>query len=139
MNHDHTTPVHHIDWWFKNSDYWISHSHCVLYDPVVIFLDTWGNILVGISYMLIPVLLVRLILGMWFGMSSPLKSLIVHGSVFVLLCGFTHFVHAWNWSHTSYSLQAILELIAGVVSIWFTARLFFFIRGRKWEAEQVPS
>lgn len=132
MNHDHSH--HHIDLWFQNSQFWAPHAHCVLYDPAIIFLDFWGNILVGTSYLLIPMLLLRLILGMWSQMTSPLKGLIIHGSAFVFLCGTTHFVHAWNWTHADYALQAMLELITGIVSIWFTFNLFFFIRNRKWEA-----
>jgi hypothetical protein len=129
MTHDH-----HIDLWFKDSEYYMEHAHCVLYDPVIIFLDFWGNILVGTSYLLIPLLLLRLILGMWYRLSPPLKGLIVHGSIFVFLCGTTHFVHAWNWYNASYALQSILELATGIVSVWFTFSLFFFIRGRKWES-----
>lgn len=128
------THEHHIDLWFRDSDMFMPHAHCVLYDPAIIFLDFWGNILVGASYLLIPLLLLRLILGVWYGMTPPLKGLIVHGAIFVFLCGTTHFVHAWNWTHASYALQAILELVTGIVSVWFTLSLFLFIRKRKWES-----
>jgi hypothetical protein len=132
MTHEHHQ--HHIDLWFQNYPSWVPHAHCVLYDPAIIFLDFWGNILVGVSYMLITAFLYRLILGMWIVMPSQFRPLIIHGGAFVFLCGLTHFVHAWNWYHASYALQSILELVTGVVSIWFTFSLFFFIRGRKWES-----
>lgn len=130
---DHNSHIAgHFDLWFKNSEFWSPHSHCVLYDPAVIFLDFWGNIMVGVAYFLIPMLLFRLIIGMWKEMKNPLKALIVHGAIFVFLCGSTHFIHAYNWSHTQYALQAIFEIVTGMVSMWFAIRLFFFIRGRKW-------
>lgn len=131
MTHDHSP--NNIDLWFRNSEYFQPHAHCVLYDPVVMNMDRFGNILVGISYLLIPLFLSRLVLGMWRTMAKPFRPLIIHGATFVLLCGMTHFLHAWNWTHTNYAEQAILEGITGIVSIWFAIRLLFFIRHRSWE------
>jgi hypothetical protein len=130
---DHSTHIQgQFDLWFKNSEQWAPHSHCVLYDPAVIFLDKWGNIMVGLAYVLIPLFLLRLTLGMWREINPPTKLLIVHGAVFVLLCGSTHFVHAYNWTNTQYALQAMLEIVTGIISLWFAWRLFFYIRNRKW-------
>ena len=131
MNHHHHASGS-IDLWFRNSDYWQSHAHCVLYDPAVIFLDKWGNIMVGVAYLLIPLLLNRLLLGMWHELRTS-RKLILHGAVFVLLCGSTHFVHAWNWTHTNYAEQAILEIVTGVVSMAFVCHLFLFIRRQTWK------
>lgn len=130
MNHEHE---HHVELWFSNSGFWSPHAHCVLYDPAIIFLDFWGNVMVGTAYLLIPALLCRLILGMWNHMAPAMKGLVIHGSIFVLLCGTTHFLHAYNWSNTAYVQQAFLEIITGIVSLWFVVSLFFFIRKRKWE------
>jgi chemotaxis family two-component system sensor kinase Cph1 len=131
MNHSHHEPGS-FDIWFKNSEMWQSHAHCVLYDPVIIFLDFWGNIMVGLAYLIIPALLARLIVGMWRQLKA-FRKLILHGAVFVLLCGSTHFIHAWNWSGTAYAEQAILELLTGVISMLFVSHLFLFIRRRAWE------
>lgn len=118
--------------WFENADYYMPHSHCVLGDPVVIWLDFVGNIMVGLAYLIIPALLARLIVGMWWQLKA-FRKLILHGAVFVLLCGSTHFIHAWNWSGTAYAEQAVLEILTGVISMLFVSHLFLFIRRRAWE------
>lgn len=133
MSHHHHHESGSFNFWFQSSEYWSPHAHCVLYDPGVIFLDFWGNIMVGIAYMLTPLLLMRLIIGMWREMTPSTKGMTVHLALFVLLCGTTHFIHAYNWHHAAYVMQAIFEIITGIVSLWFTLRLFFFIRHRKWE------
>lgn len=130
MTHDHHSGT--LNLWFQNSELWMEHSHCVLYDPGVIFLDFWGNIMVGATYMAIPLLLLRLILGMWHEMSATTKGMTIHLAVFVLLCGLTHFIHAYNWTHTAYTEQAALEILTGVISLSFAYRLFFYIRHRRW-------
>lgn len=118
---------------FIHSEHYMEHAHCVMYDRPLILFDQMGNIMVGLSYVLIPILMLRLILGMWEGLTNSSKALIVHGAAFVLLCGLTHFLTAWNWHNTWYVTQALLQLLTGVVSLAFAIRLFLFIRGRKWE------
>jgi hypothetical protein len=133
MDHDHHSQ--HVtgsyDLWFRNSEYWQSHGHCVLYDPIIIFLDFWGNIMVGMAYLLIPMMLATTILKMWWELQA-FRKLILHGALFVLLCGTTHFIHAWNWTHKNYAEQAILEILTGLVSMAFVLHLFLFIRWQKW-------
>jgi hypothetical protein len=132
MDHDHSQHVTgSYDLWFRNSEYWQSHGHCVLYDPIIIFLDFWGNIMVGMAYLLIPMMLATTILKMWWELQA-FRKLILHGALFVLLCGTTHFIHAWNWTHKNYAEQAILEILTGLVSMAFVLHLFLFIRWQKW-------
>jgi hypothetical protein len=132
MDHDHSQHVTgSYELWFRNSEYWQSHGHCVLYDPIIIFLDFWGNIMVGMAYLLIPMMLATTILKMWWELQA-FRKLILHGALFVLLCGTTHFIHAWNWTHKNYAEQAILEILTGLVSMAFVLHLFLFIRWQKW-------
>lgn len=124
MTHEHR---------FDYSLFWLPHWHCVANDPAVIAMDAIGNILTALSYMLIPALMLRIIVGIWFFINKSTKALIVHGSVFIFLCGWTHIISTVNWWKTYYGLQSWTVMLTGIVSLWFVGRLFFFIRNRAWE------
>lgn len=118
---------------FKGAENFMPHQHCVLNNPYVIALDSIGSILTGISYMLIPLCLARMIIGMWKILPRPAKDLIMHAGAFIFFCGITHFLDVWNWWHNDYHVSAAMKAVTGGISISFAVRIFFFIRNRGWE------
>lgn len=124
MSHEHH---------FDPSLFWVPHFHCVANDPVVIAMDAAGNIATALAYMLIPMLLMRTVVGMWAVISKPTRSLIVHGAAFIFLCGCTHIMNTVNWWRTYYSLQGWVVMLTGIVSLWFVVKLYLYVRDSKWE------
>ena len=109
------------------SIYWMPHRHCVLDDKTVILFDTAGNLLVALASLLIPVILLYACGRFWKSAAPALRELLFHAACFVLLCGFTHLVHVWNWWNTNYTLESGAQIITGLVSIAFVVRIYGFI------------
>lgn len=113
-----------------NSELWMPHAHCVLYDLRLILLSLVGNILTATAYFLIPFFLG---MGTWRLRSLLHKSeqgLFFHGAVFIGFCGSTHVMEAWNWFHHNYWIEAIIVLATGLISVSFVFRLRRFIKRR---------
>ncbi len=136
MEHHHAEQIWNTSWLFPFSDHWQNHGHCVLYNKYIIAFDSIGSILTGLSYMIIPMLLARVIIGMWTILPRAAKALIMHAGAFIFFCGTTHFIDVWNWWHNDYHVSAMAKVLTGFVSISFAGRIFFFIRDRGWEVPQ---
>lgn len=138
MNHEHH--IEHSSWFqlFPFQEYWQNHAHCVLYNKYIIAFDTFGGVLTGVTYMLIPLLLARVIIAGWKFLSDPSKRLLLHGGAFIFLCGTTHFLDVWNWWHNDYHISALAKAVTGGVSAAFVWRIFQFIRYEDWKTPTDP-
>jgi hypothetical protein len=139
MNAMHTHHEPHIrEGIFPYLDYWLDHGHCVYYNKYIIAFDSFGGILTGLTYLLIPVLLARLVIGNWQALSVKSKGLLMHGGAFILFCGLTHFIDVWNWWHNDYHIAALAKAITGGISAGFVWRTFWFIRNEDWNNPTNP-
>ena len=91
------------------------HGHCYLWKPVLVWLMASSDLLIFLSYMAIPV-----ILGVFYFKSNrkiPFDWVFIAFGLFIVLCGFTHFMEIWNIWNTSYWFAGYLKLVTAIVSV----------------------
>jgi hypothetical protein len=108
----------------------ISRDHCLLGRPELIWPAFFGDLLFGVAYMLIPLMLWCLTRRFVFGRSLKLVLLVYAG--FIFLCGATHILDAilmFRAHPTLVFLDVWLRLIGGVFSV-FSAAVTLLAAGR---------
>lgn len=113
---------------FKNSEYWMDHSHCVLNDPVVISLHVVGDVATAISYLLIPTAAVWTSWRFRAKATSELRALLLHLAAFVLACSGTHIMETVTWWTPAYGLSALVKILCGIVSLSFVWRMWRYLK-----------
>ena len=72
------------------------HGHCYLWTPALVWLQVISNGLIGLSYVAISATLGVLIARV---RDLPFKAIYAAFGVFIISCGFTHFMDIWViWS-----------------------------------------
>jgi signal transduction histidine kinase len=93
------------------SDMFMPHGHCYFWDPGVLWLQVASNTLIGASYVAIAATLAYLVSRI---RDIPFKTMYVAFGVFIVTCGFTHFLDVWViWSPDYYfdgSVRAVTAL-----------------------------
>ncbi|HQT76075.1 MAG: hypothetical protein B7Z80_13060 [Rhodospirillales bacterium 20-64-7] len=99
------------------------HGICLLWDPALLWLHATSDLLIGISYYVIPLGLAWLTIrrrDLIFGWMFWLFAL------FILACGTTHFMDVWVLWHPDYGVQGLLKAFTAVASV-LTASLLWVI------------
>ena len=102
---------------FFNSDGFMPHGHCFLFQPSILRLQVSSNAVVAIAYYSIPLSL------LYFARKRqdlPFKGLFYLFGSFILLCGTTHVMDIWVIWHPDYAFQGIIIALTAFASI-FTA------------------
>lgn len=97
------------------------HGHCYLWKPEILWLNVASDIVIGIAYFTIPVVLVALLIKR--NQDIPHANLLGLFGAFILLCGFTHVVGILVVWHPLYEFQGWVKLVTAVVSIFTAIRL----------------
>lgn len=90
------------------------HGYCYLWNTGLVWLHVVSDVLIALAYFTIPVTLV------WFVRKRrdlPFSWMFVLFGVFIVACGSTHVMEAWNLWHANYWLAGILKAITAAVSI----------------------
>src|SRR5688572_7769484 len=99
---------------------WIPHGHAFAWYPPVLFGTVVGNLSIGIAYMVIPA---------WLAYSLRKRPGLFPGHFaacflsFIFCCGVGHFLIVWNLWHAWYGVQALWDMVTGIVSIGTAAGL----------------
>jgi len=99
--------------WFSTSGF-MPHGHCYLWTPTLLWMHLGSDVLIGISYLVIPVGLYML------RRRRPdleFSWLFLSFSLFIVACGFTHWMMAWDIWHAEYWLEGALKLLTAALSI----------------------
>jgi PAS domain S-box-containing protein len=97
------------------------HGFCLLWRPALISLHVVSDIVIGLSYYVIPVALGYFVLK---------RSDIDFGwifwmfAAFILACGTTHFFDVWTLWHPDYGIQGLVKAITAAVSLMTAAMLW---------------
>ena len=100
--------------WLLDSDSYMPHGHCYLWQPGVLWLHVVADGLIAASYLAIPAILYYFVkrrrheIPYWW---MP----VLFGS-FILLCGTTHGLGIWTIWNPDYRLDGAVKLVTGVVS-----------------------
>jgi signal transduction histidine kinase len=90
------------------------HGHCYLWTPSMVWLQVLTNGIIGLSYVAISATLVDFMRKVE---ELPLRFLYVAFGVFIIACGFTHFMDVWVIWQPRYWLDGGLRAITALASV----------------------
>jgi len=98
------------------------HGHCYLWRPELVWLHTSSDLIVALSYFLIPFSLFQIVRKR---RDLTFNWMILMFVIFILACGCTHLMEVWNIWHAEYRLSGLIKAITAVASI---VTAFFMFR-----------
>ena len=98
----------------------VSHSYCLMFDPLVIWVMIASNSLIAAAYFAIPVLIVRLVGRK---MHMLLHSFTIAFAVFIFSCGTGHVMDVVVLYYPAYWLQNLVNSITAITSVYTAAML----------------
>lgn len=108
---------------FENSSAFMPHGHCYFWLPGLLWLHVVSDILIGLAYAGISLILVLLVRKI----RLPFGPLAVAFGLFIGLCGLTHFMAVWTVWHPDYWLAGMIKGATAAASV-ATATGLFYIR-----------
>jgi PAS domain S-box-containing protein len=95
-------------------------ANCYMWDPRIVWLHVITDALIGLSYYLIPVILIYFIRK---HRNLPFNWIFWMFAGFILACGTTHLMEIWNIWHGDYVLAGVIKAITAVLSVLTAAML----------------
>src|SRR2546428_811474 len=86
----------------------MSHGHCYLWKPEIVWLHVVSDVLITLAYFSIPVILVYFVRKR---SDLPFNWMFLMFGAFILGCGTTHAMEVWTVWHGTYRLAGIIKLI----------------------------
>ncbi|MFS8067243.1 MAG: ATP-binding protein [Byssovorax sp.] len=103
-----------------SSDF-MPHGHCYFWRPELVWLEVITNLSIGLAYISISITLASLIRRV---RGIPFQWVYLAFGVFIITCGFTHFMDVWVIWRPTYWLDGLLRAVTAVASVG-TAVLIF--------------
>lgn len=102
---------------------WMPRAHCVADNPIVMFIHIFAELLIGVSYFSIPVMLLYLARkkAEFFRQYRPVILLFAS---FIFLCGTTHLVGILMFWYPVYWIDGAIKIVTGIVSLFTAITLF---------------
>jgi signal transduction histidine kinase len=97
------------------SDQFMPHATCYLRNPKVILLHVTSDLLIGLSYVSISTTLGYLVHKA--SQDIPFHWMFLAFGLFIITCGFTHFMEVWTVWRAVYWLAGYVKLICAVASV----------------------
>jgi PAS domain S-box-containing protein len=91
-----------------------------MWDPRIVWLHVITDALIGLSYYLIPVILIYFIRK---HRNLPFNWIFWMFACFILACGTTHLMEVWNIWHGDYILAGVIKAITAALSVLTAAML----------------
>src|SRR5882724_10384418 len=98
----------------------MSHGHCYLWKPEIVWLHVVSDVLITLAYFSIPVILVYFVRKR---SDLPFNWMFLMFGAFILGCGTTHAMEVWTVWHGTYRLAGIIKLITAGLSVSTAAAL----------------
>jgi signal transduction histidine kinase len=98
------------------------HSHCYLDDPRMIWLHVVSDLLIGLAYVSISTTLAYLVYRA--RRNIPFHWMLLAFGLFIVSCGFTHFMEVWTVWSPVYWLAGYVKVITAVASVVTAVALF---------------
>ncbi len=102
--------------WLASTDGFVPRKICGAWSPGLVWLHAGSDILIWLAYVSIPLALVYFARRQGLGRLNRLVWLF---ALFILCCGFTHFIEALMFEKPLYHLSGVMKAITAVVS-WVT-------------------
>lgn len=91
------------------------HGHCYLWKPELVWLHFWSDLLIGLSYVAISLMLLYLVRRA--RGDIPFHGMFIAFGTFIVACGATHFMEVWTIWNPSYWLSAWVKVVTAVASV----------------------
>ena len=92
----------------------IPHGHCYFWRPELVWLNTSSDVVVALSYFLIPFSLYQIVRKR---RDLQFNWMILMFVVFILACGLTHVMQVWNIWHSAYRLETFVKAVTAIASM----------------------
>ncbi|MCC5629299.1 sensor histidine kinase [Nostoc sphaeroides] len=99
---------------FFSTSQFIPHGHCYLWKPGLVWLHLVSDVLTGLAYYSIPVMLVYFVRKR---RDMPFGWIFLMFGTFIIACGTTHLMDVWTLWHPTYWLSGLLKAITAFVSV----------------------
>ncbi len=99
---------------FFSTSQFIPHGHCYLWKPGLVWLHLVSDVLTGLAYYSIPVMLVYFVRKR---RDVPFGWIFLMFGTFIVACGTTHLMDVWTLWHPTYWLSGLLKAITAFVSV----------------------
>jgi signal transduction histidine kinase len=90
------------------------HGHCYLWKPALVWLQVLSNGLIGLAYVSISATLAYLVYRV---RDIPFKLMYLAFGIFIVTCGFTHFMDVWVIWEPRYWLDGALRAVTAIASV----------------------
>jgi signal transduction histidine kinase len=98
---------------FSAGDF-MPHGHCYLWQPEMVWLQVVSNGLIGLAYVAISLTLVYLVYQI---RNIPFQWIYLAFGLFIISCGFTHFLDIWTVWRPYYWLDGTLRALTALASV----------------------
>lgn len=99
--------------WFS-SEQFLPHGHCYMWSPGVLWMHVISDILIAMAYFTIPFVLIYITRRR---RDLPFDWLVVCFGIFIVACGLTHLIDAWNVWHAQYWLEGLIKVVTAAASV----------------------
>lgn len=103
-----------------DSGLFMPHGQCYLWDPKLVALQVISDMLTGLSYYAIPIILIVFVLKR---KDAPFPKIFWMFGAFIIACGTTHFMSVWTLWNPDYWVEGGVKLVTGIVSFATAAML----------------
>jgi signal transduction histidine kinase len=93
--------------------WYMPHGHCYLWKPGLVWLHVVSDMLIGMAYILISLVLYALVRRI----RLPFSTMVVAFGVFIGACGLTHFMEVWNVWNSAYWLAGGVKALTALASV----------------------
>jgi len=104
-----------------NTDGFLPHGYCFQWTPGVLWLTVTSDSLIGMAYLSIPFVLVRLVRAR---ADIPFHWMFLAFGAFILACGCTHLMDVWTTWHPAYWLSGAVKAVTAAASVTTAVLLF---------------
>ncbi|WP_414512069.1 PAS domain S-box protein [Nostoc sp. PCC 9305] len=99
---------------FFSTSQFIPHGHCYLWKPGLVWLHLISDVLTGLAYYSIPVMLVYFVRKR---RDMPFGWIFLMFGTFIVACGTTHLMDIWTLWYPTYWLSGLIKAITAFVSV----------------------
>ena len=99
---------------FFNSDDFMPHGHCFLWEPGIPWLHVLSDAGIVAAYFAIPFALIYFVRKRE---DLPFQLVFLLFGAFILLCGTTHALSIWVLWHPDYAIEGVIKAMTAIVSI----------------------
>lgn len=97
----------------EESRHFMPHGHCYLWLPGVLWTHVISDLLIGVAYLGISLILYTLVRRI----RLPFSPVFIAFGLFIGLCGLTHFMSIWTVWHPDYLLDGMIKAATAAASV----------------------